>query len=128
MEDVDATGTVLRKLPAILSYSLEHMEGHVEFIRSYVGLSDPEIFKIILVFPNVISASKERNLRPRIEFLKQCGLNSNDIFKFLTRGPLFLALSFEDNLAHKLGVLVKVGCEYRTEELAVALGAVTRTS
>ncbi|XP_007039202.2 PREDICTED: transcription termination factor MTERF8, chloroplastic [Theobroma cacao] len=126
--DEDATGTVLRKLPAILSYSLEHMEGHVEFLRSYVGLSDPEIFKIILVFPNMVSASKERKLRPRIEFLKQCGLNSNDIFKFLTRAPLFLALSFEDNLAHKLGFLVKIGYEYRTKELAVALGAVTRTS
>ncbi|KAK8690472.1 hypothetical protein V6N13_074005 [Hibiscus sabdariffa] len=126
--DANATGTVLRKLPAILSYSLEHMEGHVDFIRSYVGLSDREIFKIILVFPNVISASKERKLRPRIEFLKQCGLTSNDIFKFLTRAPLFVALSFEDNLAHKLGFLVKIGYEYRTKEFAAALGSVTRTS
>ncbi|XP_022736367.1 transcription termination factor MTERF8, chloroplastic [Durio zibethinus] len=126
--DANATGTVLRKQPAILSYSLQHMEGHVEFMRSYVGLSDPEIFKIILVFPNVMSISKERKLRPRIEFLKQCGLNSNDIFKFLKRAPLILALSFEDNLAHKLGFLVKIGYEYRTKELALALGAVTRTS
>ncbi|KAE8681432.1 putative Subtilase family protein [Hibiscus syriacus] len=126
--DANATGTVLRKLPAILSYSLEHMEGHVDFMRLYVGLSDREIFKIILVFPNVISASKERKLRPRIEFLKQCGLNSNDIFKFLTRAPLFVALSFEDNLAHKFGFLVKIGYEYRTKEFAAALGAVTRTS
>ncbi|TYI85499.1 hypothetical protein E1A91_D04G000500v1 [Gossypium mustelinum] len=126
--DANATGTVLRKLPAILSYSLEHMESHVDFMKSYVGLDDREIFKIILVFPNVVSASKERKLRPRIEFLKQCGLNSNDIFKFLTRAPLFVALSFEDNLAHKLGFLVKIGYEYRTKELAVALGAVTRTS
>ncbi|XVE58270.1 hypothetical protein DITRI_Ditri04bG0157000 [Diplodiscus trichospermus] len=126
--DVDATGTVLRKLPAIWSYNLEHMEDHVEFIRSYVGLNDPEIFKIILVFPNVISASKERKLRPRIEFLKRCGLNSHEIFKFLTRAPLFVALSFEENLAHKLGFLVKIGYEYRTKKLAVALEAVTRTS
>lgn len=126
--DANATGTVLHKLPAILSYSLEHMESHVDFMKSYVGLDDREIFKIILVFPNVVSASKERKLRPRIEFLKQCGLNSNDIFKFLTRAPLFVALSFEDNLAHKLGFLVKIGYEYRTKELAVALGAVTRTS
>ncbi|XVF10179.1 hypothetical protein REPUB_Repub07fG0160400 [Reevesia pubescens] len=126
--DTDATGTVLRKLPAILSYSLEHMDGHVEFMRSYVGLSDQEIFKIILVFPNVISASKERKLRPRIEFLEQCGLNSNDIFKFLTRAPLFVAFSCENNLAHKLGFLVKIVYEYRTKELAVALGVVTRTS
>ncbi|XVE64491.1 hypothetical protein DITRI_Ditri07aG0104900 [Diplodiscus trichospermus] len=126
--NADATGTVLRKLPAILSYSLEHMEGHVEFLRSYAGLGDPEIFKIILVFPNVISASKDRKLRPRIEFLKQCQLSSIDIFKFLTRAPLFLALSFEDNLVHKLGFLVKIGYEYKTKELALALGAVTRTS
>ncbi|OMO95079.1 hypothetical protein CCACVL1_05580 [Corchorus capsularis] len=126
--DKEATGTLLRKLPAILSYRLEHMEGHVEFLRSYAGLSDPEIFKIFLVFPNVISTSKERKLRPRVEFLKQCGLNSSDMFKFLTRAPLFLALSFEDNLVYKLGFLVKIGYEYRTKELAVALGAVTRTS
>ncbi|OMO97790.1 hypothetical protein COLO4_14369 [Corchorus olitorius] len=126
--DKEATGTVLRKLPAILSYRLEHMEGHVECLRSYAGLSDPEIFKIILVFPSVMSASKERKLRPRTEFLKQCGLNSSDIFKFLTRAPLFLGLSFKDNLAHKLGFLVKIGYEYRTKELAVAMGAVTRTS
>ncbi|KAL1103457.1 hypothetical protein V6Z11_D04G001100 [Gossypium hirsutum] len=51
--DANATGTVLRKLPAILSYSLEHMESHVDFMKSYVGLDDREIFKIILVFPNV---------------------------------------------------------------------------
>ncbi|XVE58268.1 hypothetical protein DITRI_Ditri04bG0156800 [Diplodiscus trichospermus] len=116
------------KLPAILSYSLEHMEDHVEFIRSYVGLNDPEIFKTILVFPIVINASKERKLHPRIKFLKQCGLNSYEIFKFLTRSPLFVALSFEDNLAHKLGLLVKIGYEYRTKELAVAFGTVIRAS
>ncbi|GLU12101.1 hypothetical protein SLE2022_288080 [Rubroshorea leprosula] len=126
-EDEEATGIVLRKLPFILSYRLEHMEGHVEFFRSNAGLSDQEVFKIIQVFPNMMSASKDRKLRPRTEFLKQCGLNSNDIFKFLTRAPLFLALS-EENISLKIGYLVKIGYKYRTKELAVALGAVTRTS
>lgn len=126
--DEDATGVVLCKLPAILSYSVEHMEGHVQLLRSFAGLSDPQIFKIFLVFPNVISASKERKLRPRIEFLKQCGLNSDEIFKFLTKAPLFLGLSFEDNLVHKLVFLLKIGYGYGTKELAVAMGAVTRTS
>ncbi|KAK9293268.1 hypothetical protein L1049_021260 [Liquidambar formosana] len=127
-EDEDATGTVLRKLPAILSYSVEHLESHVKFLRSFAGLTDEEIFKIFLVFPNVISASKKRKLHPRIDFLKQCGLNSNDIFRFLIKAPLFLGLSFEENLVHKLSCLVKIGFEYRTKELAVAMGAVTRTS
>ena len=69
--DEAATGTLLRKLPVILSYSVEHTKGHVDLLRSFVSLTDPQIFKILLVFPNVISASKERKLRPRMEFLKQ---------------------------------------------------------
>ncbi|KAF8379815.1 hypothetical protein HHK36_029264 [Tetracentron sinense] len=126
--DEDATGVVLRKLPAILTYTVEHFESHVEFLRSFVGLTDLEIFKIVLVYPNVFSASKERKLRPRIEFLKQCRLSSNDIFRFLTKAPLFIGLSFKENLSTKLGFLVKIGYENRTKELALAMGAVTRTS
>ncbi|PKI76431.1 transcription termination factor MTERF8, chloroplastic [Punica granatum] len=126
--DRDTTACVIRKLPAILSYSVEHVEGHVEFFRSSAGLNDSEIFRIMLVFPNMISASKDRKLRPRIDFLKQCGLSSIEIFKLLIKAPLLLGLSFEDNLAYKLGFLVKIGYKFRTKELAVAMGAVTRTS
>ncbi|KAK4777328.1 hypothetical protein SAY87_017515 [Trapa incisa] len=126
--DRDMTGSVFRKLPAILRYSVEHMEGHVEFLRSFAGLSDSEIFRIILVYPNMISASKDRKLQPRIEFLKQCGLGPSEIFKFLIISPLYLGLSYEGNLIHKLGLLVKIGYRFRTKELTVAMGAVTRTS
>uniref|UniRef100_A0A5B7BFT9 Uncharacterized protein n=1 Tax=Davidia involucrata TaxID=16924 RepID=A0A5B7BFT9_DAVIN len=126
--DEVATGTVLQKLPAILAYSAEHLKDHVEFLRSFAGLSDQEIFRIVLVYPNVFSASRKRKLHPRIDFLKQCGLNSNDIFRFLIKAPLFLSLSFEENLACKLVFLVKIGYENRTKELAMAMGAVTRTS
>ncbi|XP_039160732.1 transcription termination factor MTERF8, chloroplastic isoform X2 [Eucalyptus grandis] len=126
--DEDATGAVLRKLPTFLKYRVEHLESHVEFLRSFAGLDDQEIFRIILVFPSIVSASKERKLRPRISFLKECGLNSNEIFKFLTKAPLFLGLSFEGNIAYKLGFLVKIGYKYRTKEFAAAIGSVTRTS
>lgn len=126
-EDDFATGTVLRRLPAILSYSVEHMNSHVEFLKSFAGLTSEQVFKIVHVFPNVISTSKERKLRPRIEFLKECGFDSPGMFKFLSKAPLFLALS-EDNLSHKLGFLVKIGYKHRTKELAFAMGAVTRTS
>lgn len=126
--DDDGTGVVLRKLPAVLRYSEEHLSGHVQFLRSFAGLTDQEIFKLVRVFPNVFSASKERKLKPRIDFLKLCGLNSYDIFRFLMKAPLFLGLSFEDNLMHKLGLLVKIGYSHRTRELAMAMGAVTRTS
>ncbi|CAN8248236.1 unnamed protein product [Cochlearia groenlandica] len=126
-EDDFATGTVLRRLPAILSYSVDHMNSHVEFLKSFAGLTSEQVFKVVHMFPNVISTSKERKLRPRLEFLKECGFDSPAIFKFLSKAPLFLALS-EDNLAHKLGFLVKIGYKHRTKELAFAMGAVTRTS
>lgn len=124
----DAITTVLNKLPFILAYTVEHLKDHVEFLISFAGLTDQEIFRIILVYPNVFSASKDRKLKPRIEFLKECGLSSNDIFKFLIKAPLFVSLSFEGNLAHKLVLLVKIGYTNNTKELAMAMGAVTRTS
>lgn len=127
-KDEVATATVLRKLPFLIAYSVDHLNDHVEFLKTFAGLSDHEIFKIVLVYPNLFSASRKRKLHPRIDFLKQCGLSSNDIFRFLTKAPLFVSLSFEENLAHKLAFLVKIGYKHRTKELAMALGAVTRTS
>ncbi|XP_052184643.1 transcription termination factor MTERF8, chloroplastic [Diospyros lotus] len=126
--DEEATGTVLRKLPAVLAYTAEHLKDHVEFFRSFAGLTDQEIFRIVMVYPNLFSASRKRKLHPRIDFLKQCGLSSNDIFRFLIKAPLFLSLSFEENLAYKLVFLVKIGYENKTKDLALAMGAVTRTS
>lgn len=46
----------------------------------------------------------------------------------MTKAPLFISLSFEENLAHKLAFLFKLGYKDRTKELATAMGAVTRTS
>ncbi|KAJ9539572.1 hypothetical protein OSB04_026078 [Centaurea solstitialis] len=126
--DEVATTTVLRKLPFILAYTVDHYTNHVDFLRSYAGLTDEEIFKIILVYPSLFSASQKRKLLPRIDFLKQCGFNSNDIFKLLIKAPLFLSLSFEDNLAYKLGLLLKIGYQHRTKELGLAMGSVCRTS
>ncbi|XP_042480694.1 transcription termination factor MTERF8, chloroplastic [Macadamia integrifolia] len=126
--DENATGAVLLKLPSVLAYTTEHLQSHAEFFRSFVGLTDPEIFKIVLVYPNVFSASKDRKLQPRVEFLMECRLNSIDIFRFLIKAPLFLGLSFRENLSKKLVFLLKIGYKYRTKELALALGAVTRTS
>ncbi|KAG8390456.1 hypothetical protein BUALT_Bualt01G0085200 [Buddleja alternifolia] len=126
--DETATATVLRKFPFVLAYSVDHLNDHVEFLNSHVGLSYEEIFKIILVYPGLFSASKKRKLHPRIDFLKDCGLSPHDVFKFLIKAPLFLSLSFEENLAHKLVFLMKIGYENRTKELAMAMGAVTRCS
>ncbi|KAL9668547.1 hypothetical protein QQ045_006081 [Rhodiola kirilowii] len=125
--DVDSTGTMFCKLPAILKYSLEHGQDHVKCLRSIGGLTDSEIFKIFLIYPNTISASRKRKVVPRIEFLKGCGLDANDIFKFLTRAPLFLGLA-DGNVFCKLTLLVKLGYRYRTKEFAMAMASVTRTS
>ncbi|KAH7543737.1 hypothetical protein ACOSP7_031556 [Xanthoceras sorbifolium] len=125
--DLVGTGTVLQKYPRILSYSVNHVTNHVEVLRSFAGLSNKEIFKILLIAPGVITTSRERKLLPRLDFLKQCSMDSKDIFKFLTKSPQFLSLSF-DNIQLKLVFLVKMGYRYRTKELAIALGAATRTS
>ncbi|XP_027109953.1 transcription termination factor MTERF8, chloroplastic [Coffea eugenioides] len=124
----DATATVLRKLPFLVAYSLDHLSDHVEFLKSFAGLTESEIFRIVAVYPNLFSASRKRKLHPRIDFLKKCGLSSQDICRFLIKAPLFIGLSFEENLACKLVFLVKIGYENRTRELAMAMGAVTRTS
>lgn len=124
----DTTATVLYKFPFVLAYSVDHLKDHVEFLNSYAGLSYDEIFRIVLVYPSLFSASRKRKLHPRIDFLKQCGLSSHDIFRFLIKAPLFLSLSFEENLGNKLVFLVKIGYENRTKELAMAMGAVTRCS
>lgn len=126
--DEAATRTVLHKFPFVLAYTVDHLKDHVEFLNSYAGLSTEEIFRIVLVYPGLFSASRKRKLQPRIDFLKQCGLSSNDLYKFLMKAPLFLSLSFEENLANKLVILVKIGYRNRTKELAMAMGAVTRCS
>ncbi|KAF4356620.1 hypothetical protein F8388_006364 [Cannabis sativa] len=126
--DEDGVGTVLSRLPAILSYSAKHMEDHVVFFRSFAGLTDEEIFKIVVVYPNVFSASRERKLQPRIELLKQCGLNSREIFRFLLKAPTFISLSYEKNIAFKLVLLVKIGYRHRTKDLTIVMGSITRTS
>ncbi|GFP93702.1 hypothetical protein PHJA_001514600 [Phtheirospermum japonicum] len=126
--DEKSTAVILRKFPFVMAYTVDHLNDHVEFLKSYAGLSYNEIFRIVLVYPSLFSASRKRKLHPRIDFLKQCGLTSNDIFKFLIKAPLFLSLSFEENLANKLVFLVKIGYENKTRELALAMGAVTRCS
>ncbi|MQM01758.1 hypothetical protein Taro_034517 [Colocasia esculenta] len=124
--DEAAAGKLIRKLPAILTYTVEHFEAHLKFWRA-VGLRREQVFRIALVHPSVLSVSRERKLTPRIEFLKQCGLDADAIFKFLVKAPLFLSLSSE-NLAKKLAFLVKIGYRHGTRDMAVAAGAVTRTS
>ncbi|XP_020587442.1 transcription termination factor MTERF8, chloroplastic-like [Phalaenopsis equestris] len=125
--DEESSSHLIRKLPGILAYTVEHLQSHLEFWRS-VGLTGGQLFKIALVYPNIFSVSIERKLSSRIDFLEQCGLDAEEIFKFLVKAPLFTSLSFEENLAKKLAFLVKLGYVYRTRDMALAVGAVTRTS
>lgn len=85
------------------------------------------MFKIVYVFFNVISISKERKLRLRIEFLKEFGFDFFGMFKFLSKVLLFLVL-LEDNFLYKLGFLVKIGYKYRIRELVFVMGVVIRIS
>ncbi|KAL2339545.1 hypothetical protein Fmac_007485 [Flemingia macrophylla] len=126
--DPDGVKKVLLRFPIFLNYSEKHVEEHVGFLRSFVELDDRQIFRIILGFPAIVTASRERKLRPRIQFLKECGLDSSEIFKFLVKAPTFLSNSFHENIAHKLVLLVKIGYRHRSKELAMAIRSATRTN
>ncbi|KAK7317077.1 hypothetical protein RJT34_01005 [Clitoria ternatea] len=126
--DEDGIGRLLLRFPAFLNYSVEHVEGHVEFLRSFAELDEHEIFRVMLGFPAIVTTSRNRKLRPRVQFLKECGLDSDDIFKFLIKAPLFLSHSFHGNIANKLVLLVKIGFRYRTKDLAMAIRSATRTN
>ncbi|XP_058786682.1 transcription termination factor MTERF8, chloroplastic-like isoform X2 [Vicia villosa] len=126
--DEDSVGKMVNRYPPILNFRAEHLEEHIVFLRSFAELDDQQIFRIVLACPSIFSRSRERKLRPRLQFLKDCGLDSGDMFKLLIRGPMFLAISFRNNLECKLSFLVKIGYEYRTKELAAALTASSRIS
>ncbi|RDX94313.1 Transcription termination factor MTERF8, chloroplastic, partial [Mucuna pruriens] len=126
--DKDGVRKLLLRFPIFLNYSVKHVEGHVGFLSSFAKLDDRQIFRIILGYPSIVTASRERKLRPRIQFLKECGLDSGDIFKFLIKAPTFLSNSFDENIAKKLVLLVKIGYRYRSKELAMAIRSATRTN
>ncbi|XP_058785324.1 transcription termination factor MTERF8, chloroplastic-like isoform X1 [Vicia villosa] len=126
--DEDSVGKVVNMFPSIMHLRTERLEEQIEFLRSFAELDDQQIFRIVLVYPSIFNSNRERKLRPRLQFLKDCGLDSGDIFKFLIKEPTFLGISFRNNLECKLLFLVKIGYEYRTKELAMAIAASTRTS
>ncbi|KAF3779230.1 Transcription termination factor 3 [Nymphaea thermarum] len=125
--DDESLSVLLSRFPAVLSYTVEHLEGHCAFWRN-LGFRDEQVFRLIEVYPSIFSVSKERKLEPRVGFLKSCGFSSNDIYKFVIKSPLFLGLSCRRNLSKKLAFLIKIGYKNKTKELALALGASTRTS
>ncbi|CAN6480504.1 unnamed protein product [Victoria cruziana] len=125
--DDESLSVLLSRFPAVLSYTVDHLESHCVFWRN-LGFRDEQVFRLIEVYPSIFSVSKERKLEPRVGFLRSCGFTTNDIYKFVIKSPLFLSLSCRRNLSKKLAFLIKIGYKNETKELALALGASTRTS
>ncbi|XP_058786683.1 transcription termination factor MTERF8, chloroplastic-like [Vicia villosa] len=125
--DEDSVGKVVNVFPPIMNLRTERLEEQIEFLRSFAELDDQQIFRIVLVYPSLFNSSRERKLRPKLQFLKDCGLDSGDMFKFLIRAPMFLGMSV-NNLMFMLSFLVKIGYRYRTKELAVVIKASSRTN
>eukprot|EP01018_Ginkgo_biloba_P012315 Gb_07257 [translate_table: standard] len=125
--DQDSLKKLFRRFPLILAYTVEHFEKHVAYLKS-VGFTEENVLMMVKAYPQTLSLSIERKMKPRIEFLKNCGLNQQEVAKLLIRHPTFLGLSFDDNLSKKVALLLKVGFESYSCELAQALSTVTRTS
>lgn len=75
-----------------------------------------------------MSVSKERKLYLRVEFLKECGLDLGEIYRFLIKLLLFFGLFFKKNFVYKLVILVKIGYVYRIKDFVMVMGVVIRIS
>eukprot|EP01018_Ginkgo_biloba_P034356 Gb_06120 [translate_table: standard] len=123
----DVLKKLLRLFPGILAYTVEHMEKHVEYLKSSV-FSEANVAIIVMAYPQILSLSIERKLQPKIEFLQKCGLNEKEIAKLLIRCPAFLGLSFDENLSRKAILLGNIGFEPYSYHLAQVLSTVSRIS
>ncbi|KAI6668410.1 hypothetical protein NL676_016109 [Syzygium grande] len=100
--DDDATGTVMRKLPAILKYLVEHLESHVEFLRSFAGL----IEKCIGSFWTSCG-----NIQKVIELFLSYGFSCEDVLLMSKKHPHILQYN-PDSLEEKVECIVgKMGSD-----------------
>ncbi|KAH9324688.1 hypothetical protein KI387_004866, partial [Taxus chinensis] len=124
--DKDHLNKLVLRFPWALGYNVKNMERHVEYLKSL--FTEEDLVAIIMSYPQILSLSIEKTLKPRIQYLKQCNLKKEQIAKILIRYPTFLGVSFDENLSKKSALLQEIGFEPFSHPLAHALTTVTRIS
>ena len=74
-----------------------------------IGLSRPQVAKVIAGFPKVLGYSIEGNLKPTVAWLEDIGLSQPQVAKVVAGSPQVLGCSIEGNLKPTVAWLEGVG-------------------
>ena len=103
------TELLARKFPAIWGCSIEtRMKPTLAWLED-VGLSQPQVAKVIAAQPQVLGYSIEANLKPTVAWLEDVGLSQPQVAKVIAAKPQVLGYSIEANLKPTVAWLEDVG-------------------
>lgn len=82
----------------IFQTSSKTMNRKIAFFKDCVGMIDADIVKIVCKSPRVLEYGSEQTVRPRIEFLKDCGVPPQNTAKVVSKAPMIMSLGLKETL------------------------------
>lgn len=82
----------------IFQTSSKTMNRKIAFFKDCVGMADADIVKIVCKSPRVLEYGSEQTVRPRIEFLKECGVPPQNTSKVVLKAPMIMSLGLKETL------------------------------
>ncbi|CAE7201787.1 MTERF4 [Symbiodinium sp. CCMP2456] len=101
--------TLGSKFPGIWGLSVEGVLKPTSAWLQRVGLSRPQVARVVARFPQVMGYSIENDLMPKVVWLEDVGLSRKQVAKVIAVFPLVLRYSIEANLKCKVTWLERVG-------------------
>ena len=70
-----------------------------------LGMDNDTVRRMVLKFPRILEYRTEHTIRPRLNFLKKCGIADADLCKVMMRSPQTMGLSVDDTLEPRVAFL-----------------------
>uniref|UniRef100_A0A6V7QSH0 Transcription termination factor MTERF6, chloroplastic/mitochondrial n=1 Tax=Ananas comosus var. bracteatus TaxID=296719 RepID=A0A6V7QSH0_ANACO len=100
-------GKILTKDPFIMGYSVEkRLLPTTEFLKS-IGLSELDLRRVVINFPEVLCRDVEKILKPNLAFLRRCGFNNAQVKDLVAGYPPILIKSVKNSLEPRIKFLVE---------------------
>lgn len=110
---------IIESFPSLLSQLTEdHFKILAEFLKS-LGVPQPSIGIILLLFPPVIFYDMEKEMKPRIHALGEAGVKDDDIGRVLLKYPWILSTSILNNYKKILAFFKSEKVAKSTVDLAI---------
>jgi hypothetical protein len=110
IQDLEVSPTefrgILLKFPRLLTHSLSKIKHVVGYLRYELGLTGPQVKRVLYQAPQVIGLNTEGNLASKVEFLRAAfALNPDQLRSVVAGMPTLLVLSIDRNLQPKTDYL-----------------------